>query len=159
MVCCASLPCPHTGSAGTCRATVNNILETKGSQLLWLRWWLPGPILMSLIGFLPRWLSHWLHSQIRSISHLQLFSCVLWRTSNADRYKSLCNVGRSLAVSCNLPRHSLQEGISRLDFLETASELSFLWKLEPSWHGLSIMVFKRRWKMHLHGPSHPWDFP
>ena len=122
-------------------------------------WWSPGPILMRLIGFLPRWLSHWLHSQSMSISHLQLFSRVLWRTSNAEHYKSLCNVGRSLAVSCNLPRHSLQEGIPRLDFLETASEMSFLWKLEPSWHGLSIMVFKRKWKMHLHGPSQPWDFP
>lgn len=40
--------------------------------------------------------------------------------------KSLCNVGISLAVSCNLPRYGLQEGIPRLDFLETASEVSFL---------------------------------
>lgn len=44
--------------------------------------------------------------------------------------KSLCNVGRSLAMSCNLPRYSLQVEIPRLDFLEAASEASFLWKNE-----------------------------
>lgn len=88
------------------------------------------PIIIRLIGFLPCWMSLWLHSQIRSINHVQLFSHVLWRTCYAlwSVMKSLCNVGRRLAMSCNLPRYSLQVEIPRLDFLEAASEESFLWK-------------------------------
>lgn len=99
--------CSPRGCARACSTTLNRILETKSSQVLWLQQMIMAAHPNQADRISVMWMFHLLHWQIKSISHVQLFSHIWELATCRVLGRSLCNVGRSLAMSYNLPRYSL----------------------------------------------------